>query len=74
MKKSKDMFSAFQTVTVVKTMYNNKTLVKIIKKCRGLNNAKKYRKVAVAMAGKIRGAINACLDFLLHFFVKKKVE
>jgi len=33
-----------------------------------------YRSVPVAMAGKIRGAINACLDFLLHFFVKKKVE
>jgi hypothetical protein len=27
-----------------------------------------------AQAGKIRGAINDCLDFLLQFFVKKKVE
>jgi len=27
-----------------------------------------------ALAGKIRGAINGCLDFLLNFCVKTKVE
>jgi hypothetical protein len=38
------------------------------------NASQSYRSFPVAMAGKIRGAINACLDFLLHFCVKTKVE
>jgi hypothetical protein len=36
---------------------------------------KKYLGAAVAMAGKIRGAVNACLDFFaLLFGSRQKVE
>jgi hypothetical protein len=42
------------------------------KKCIHLCIAKKYRKVAVAMAGKIRGAINACLELFVTFWGNAK--
>ncbi len=44
------------------------------KNCCDLMHAAKQRSVSVALAGKIRGAVNACLDLLLHFCVKTKVE
>jgi hypothetical protein len=38
------------------------------KECIHLCMAKKYQSVAVAMAGKIRGAINACLELFVTFW------
>jgi hypothetical protein len=54
-------------------MYTTKALI-VISSYNDLIIGKNYRSAAVALAGKIRGAINACLDFLLHFCVKIKVE
>ena len=40
--------------------------------CYGLCIVKKYRSVSVAMSGKIRGAINACIEFLVTFWGNAK--
>jgi len=59
---NKRMFGAFPAVTVVKTDYTTKAQLKI-SSGRSLRTIKNYQSVPVAMAGKIRGAINACLTF-----------
>ena len=42
------------------------------KECNDLPNSKKHRSVAVAMAGKIRGAVYACLEFFVTFWGNAK--
>ena len=47
-------------------------IAKNYKNNNDLTPAVKYRSVAVAMAGKIRGAINACLELFVTFWGNAK--
>jgi hypothetical protein len=68
-----DNACAFPILIIVKTVYKNKARQIISSYC-DLNTAKKFRSAVVAMAGKICGAINACLDLFITFGAMPKVN